>query len=176
MRDSFRTPESYNTLLYAMANGHNRISELSAFSSYPKNKCDKYVKKLCGFGLVRKVPEKNGYTKYYPANSYIALWYKALLTAVLNSDGSFGEEVYNCFMSYFNDKILSAFYKEMCAYWLDKNINDISTEYINIKDLSYQNVRVGEVTFDFAYEKKLAVCLLRYNSRWKAYAKTMERD
>ena len=59
MRDYFRTPESYNTLLYAMVNGYNRISELSAFSGYPKNKCDKYVKTLCEFGLVRKKPEKN---------------------------------------------------------------------------------------------------------------------
>lgn len=154
---SFRVPESYNTLLYAMVNGYNRISELSAFSGYPKNKCDKYVKTLCEFGLVRKKPEKNGHTKYYPANSYIALWYKTLLTASPNADGSFGEDVYDRFMRYFNDEILSAFYKEMCAYWLDRNINSISTDYIDTKDLSYRNVKVGDVTFDFACEKKRAV-------------------
>lgn len=153
----FRTPESYNTLLYAMVNGYNRISELSAFSGYPKNKCDKYVKTLCEFGLVRKEPEKNGHTKYYPANSYIALWYKTLLTAVPDADGSFGEDVYYRFMRYFNDEILSSFYKNMCVYWLDKNINSISTDYIDIKDLSYRNVKVGSVTFDFACEKKRAV-------------------
>ena len=157
MCECFRTPESYNTLLYAMANGYNRISELSAFSGYPKNKCDKYVKTLCEFGLVRKEPKKNGHTKYYPANSYIALWYKTLLTAVPNADGSFGEDVYNRFMRYFNDEILSAFYKEMCAYWLDKNVNSISTDYIDTKDLSYRNIKIGDVTFDFACEKKRAV-------------------
>ncbi len=157
MCECFRTPESYNTLLYAMVNGHNRISELSAFSGYPKNKCDKYIKTLCEFGLVRKEPEKNGHTKYYPANSYIAVWYKILLTAVPNADGSFGDDVYDHFMRYFNDVILSAFYKEMYAYWLEKNINSISTEYIDTKDLSYQNVKVGDVTFDFACEKKRAV-------------------
>lgn len=157
MCECFRTPESYNTLLYAMVNGHNRISELAAFSGYPKNKCDKYIKALCEFGLVRKEPEKNGHTKYYPANSYIALWYKMLLTAVLNADGSFGDDVYDHFMSCFNDVILSAFYKEMCVYWLEKNINSISTEYIDTKDSSYQNIRNGNVTFDFACEKKRAV-------------------
>ena len=52
MCECFRTPESYNTLLYAMVNGYNRINELAAFSGYPKNKCDKYVKTLCEFGLV----------------------------------------------------------------------------------------------------------------------------
>ena len=157
MCECFRTPESYNTLLYAMVYGYNRISELSAFSGYPKNKCDKYVKTLCEFGLVRKEPEKNGHTKYYPANSYIALWYKTLLTASPNADGSFSEDVYDRFMRYFNDEILSAFYKEMCAYWLDRNINSISTDYIDTKDLSYRNVKVGSVTFDFACEKKRAV-------------------
>lgn len=74
MTECFQTPESYNTLLYAMANGYNRTGKLSAFSGYPKNKCDKYIKTLCEFGLVQKEPEKNGHTKYYPANSYIALW------------------------------------------------------------------------------------------------------
>ena len=157
MRDCFRTPESYNTLLYAMVNGYNRISELSAFSGYPKNKCDKYVKTLCEFGLVRKEPEKNGHTKYYPENSYIALWYKTLLTAVPNADGSFCEDVYDRFMQYFNDEILSAFYKEMCVYWLNQNIISISADYVDTKDLSYRNVKVGNVTFDFACEKKRAV-------------------
>jgi len=157
MCECFRTPESYNTLLFAMVNGYNRISELSAFSGYPKNKCDKYIKTLCEFGLVRKKPEKNGHTKYYPANSYIALWYKTLLTAVPNADGSFGDDVYEHFMRYFNDEILSAFYKEMCVYWLDKNINFISTDYIDTKDLSYHNVKIGNVNFDFACVKKRAV-------------------
>lgn len=157
MTECFRTPESYNTLLYAMANGYNRINEFAAFSGYPKNKCDKYIKTLCEFGLVRKEPEKNGHTKYDPANSYIALWYKTLLTAVPNADGSFGDNVYDYFMSYFNDIVLSAFYKEVCAYWLERNINDISTDYIDTKELSYRNVKVGNVIFDFACEKKRAV-------------------
>lgn len=157
MCECFRTPENYNTLLYAMANGYNRISELSAFSGYPKNKCDKYIKTLCEFGLVRKEPEKNGHKKYYPANSYIALWYNTLLTAVPNADGNFDEDVYNRFMRYFNDEVLSVFYKEMCAYWLEKNINSISTDYIDTKELSYHNIKIGNVNFDFACEKKRAV-------------------
>ena len=45
----------------------------------------------------------------------------------------------------------------MCAYWLDRNINSISTAYIDTKDLSYRNVKVGSVTFDFACEKKRVV-------------------
>lgn len=61
MNECFRMPENYNTQLYAMVNGHNRISELAAFSGYPKNKCDKYIKSLCEFELVRKAPKKRSH-------------------------------------------------------------------------------------------------------------------
>lgn len=104
-----------------------------------------------------KNARKNGHTRYYPADSYIALWYSTLLTAVPNPDEHFGEAVYNRFINYFNGVILSDFYKEMCAYWLNKNINSISTEYIDTEDSSYQNIKIGNVVFDFAYEKKRSV-------------------
>ena len=160
MNESFRTPESYNTLLYAMANGCNRIGEIAKFSGFPKNKCDKYIKALLDHGLVIKEPGENGHTKYFPANSYLTLWYKCLLTAVPNADGSFGEDVFNQFMQVFNDKLMADFYKDMCDYWLEKNINSISTEYIDTKNSSYHNVKVGNITFDFACEKKQAVYAL----------------
>ena len=157
MNKSFRTPESYNTLLYAMSNGYNRIGEIAKFSGFPKNKCDKYIKALIEHGLVIKAPGENGHTKYLPANTYLTLWYKCLLTAVPNPNGSFGEDVFNRFMQVFNDELMADFYKDMCDYWLKKNINSISTEYIDTKNSSYHNVKVGNVTFDFACEKKQAV-------------------
>lgn len=126
-------------------------------SGYPKNKCDKYIKTLCEFDIVRKEPEKNGHTKYYPSNSYIALWYKTLLTAIPNEDGSFGDDVYECFTEYFNNVVLSSFYKDMCNYWLKENLISLSIDYINSEDSSYHNVKIGNVTFDFAYEKKRAL-------------------
>lgn len=116
MNESFRTPESYNTLLYAMANGYNRIGEIAKFSGFPKNKCDKYIKALIEHGLVIKAPGENGHTKYLPANTYLTLWYKCLLTPIPNPDGSFGEDVFNRFMQVFNDELMTDFYKDMCDY------------------------------------------------------------
>lgn len=157
MTECFRTPESYNTLLYAMANGYNRIGEIAKFLGFPKNKCDKYIKALIEHGLVIKAPGENGHTKYLPANTYLTLWYRCLLTAVPKPDRSFGEDVFNQFMQVFNDELMADFHKDMCDYWLEKNINSISTEYIDTKNSSYHNVKVGNVTFDFACEKKQAV-------------------
>ena len=150
MQESFRTPESYNTLLYAMANGYNRIGEIAKFSGFPKNKCDKYIKALIKHGLVIKTPGENGHTKYFPANTYLTLWYKILLTAVPNSDGSFREETYQHFIRFFNDEVLADFYKNMCCYWLENNINSNALAHIDTKNTAYHDVTIGGIAFDFA--------------------------
>ena len=78
-------------------------------------------------------------------------------TSCVTGTGSFGEDVFNRFMQVFNDEPMADFNKYMCDYWLEKNLNSISTEYIDTKNSSYHNVKVGNVTFDFACEKKQAV-------------------
>lgn len=40
------------------------------------------------------------YGKEKRPNSYVALWYKTLLTATPSADGSFGEDVFDRFMRY----------------------------------------------------------------------------
>lgn len=72
-------------------------------------------------------------------------------------NGSLGEDIFNRFIQTFNNELMTDFYKDMCDYWLEKNLNSISTEYIDTKNSSYHNVKVGNVTFDFACEKKQAV-------------------
>jgi len=80
LRDEFRSPESYNTLLYDMALGYHRISQLAEFSGYPKNKCDKYLKALTAVGLIEQCQKKDGAgqlrTHYYPAGGYWKVWYR----------------------------------------------------------------------------------------------------
>ncbi len=160
MGNCFRTPETYNTLLYGMTHGYNRIIELSKLSGYPKNKCDKYIKALIEHGLVRKEEGKNGHSKYYPANSYLSLWYGVLFTAIPNADGSFREETCSAFMKYLNDVVLSGFYKDLCRHWIRENINQYTDSVIHCDDLSSYDVKIGNVTFDLVFEdrRKFFIC------------------
>lgn len=151
MRGCFRTPESYNTLLYGMTQGKNRINELSAFSGYPKNKCDKYIKALMEHGLVRREDGKNGHSKYYPANSYLCLWYGALFAAVPNVDGCFGEETVCVFWDYFRQTVMKEFYRQLCVHWFKNNLNHDTHCYIDTEDPSNYDIEIGGVCFDFAY-------------------------
>ena len=112
------------------------------FQVIPKTNATSTLKRFANSVLFVRDPKRTAIQKYYPTNSYIALQYETLLTAMPNVDGNFGEDVYNSFMRYFNDEVLSAFYKEMCVYWLKENINSILMDYIDTKDLSYKNVKM----------------------------------
>ena len=151
MNECFRTPESYNTLLYGMAQEKNRINELSAFSGYPKNKCDKYIKALMEHGLVRKEDGKNGHSKYYPANSYLCLWYGALFTAVPKVDGCFWEETVQVILDYLGQTVLKDFYRQLCIHWIKNNLNHNTHCYIDTDDPSNYDIEIGGVCFDFAH-------------------------
>lgn len=164
MSECFRTPETYNTLLCGMASGYNRINELSAFANYPKNKCDKYIKALQEHNLVQKVEEKNGHSRYYPANSYLCLWYRFLLTAVPSVDGTYSEELYTEFKDYFSKNILSEFYNNMCTYWLKHNISSFCVSVIDTTDVAYRNITLDDITFDFVCQKGDTTYYAYYNT------------
>ena len=80
LRRHFRTPETYSILLYGMATGHNRVSQIAEFSGFPQNKCDKYLKALDKAELLETVQRKDtaGHvrTHYYPKGGYWKTWFR----------------------------------------------------------------------------------------------------
>ncbi len=153
MTDCFRSPETYNTLLYAIANGYNRISEISAFSGQPKNKCDKYLKALIEYNLVRKECSKNGYANYYLANNYFSLWYKFLFAAVPNSNGSFDENICKKFMEYFYAFLVPEFCKNLCFNWIKSNYQFWFYSNTEAEIEKLKNIAIDDITFDFIYNE-----------------------
>lgn len=153
MRDCFRSPEAYNTLLYAISNGYNRISEISAFSGQPKNKCDKYLKTLIEYNLVRKECSKNGYASYYPANSYFSLWYKFFFTSVPNPSGSFDEGVYEKFAEHFYNYLVPDFYRNLCFNWIKNNYSFWFSIKSDAEIEKLKNIVIEDMTFNFIYNE-----------------------
>lgn len=160
----FRSPESYNTLLYAISNGYNRISEISAFCGQPKNKCDKYIKSLIEYGFVKTEIGKNGYTKYYPSNSYICLWYKILFATIPNADGTFDDNTYERFIEYFNEILVPDFYKKLCDNWVKTNYSNL---FLTNKDndfAKHSDIIIDDVTFGFVCKKNGKNYYFYYNN------------
>ena len=71
LSEQYRTPESYHAILYAIAIGKHRLSEIAKHMAVPNNQCKKYLDALIAAGLIA-VKEH-----HYPIlNSYVNFWHR----------------------------------------------------------------------------------------------------
>ena len=159
LRWHFRTPETYNILLYGMATGHNRISQLAEFSGFPQNKCDKYLKALDKAGLLETVQRKDITdhirTHYYPKGGYWKTWFRY----VFPSQGCCLKPLeWDSLQQLANDidrSIVAEYFKTVCWKWMKKNYGDYYwDEILRFDDPKQQNVTVNGVHFDYVQETK----------------------
>lgn len=71
LSEQFRTPESYHAILYAIATGKHRLSEIAKHMAVPNNQCKKYLDALIVAGLIA-VKEHH----YAIINSYVDFWHR----------------------------------------------------------------------------------------------------
>ena len=68
----FCSPESYHPILYSIACGKHRLSEIAKDIGFPNNKCGKYLEALIKAGLVKAQREReNSFARNFLTNSYI---------------------------------------------------------------------------------------------------------
>lgn len=149
-KESFRIPESYSSLMYAMASGVHRLTELAEYSGYAPNKCDKYLHAMIDAGLVFSgdVKSEDGRTKkgYFLKSSYMTLWAKFCMNNSCRMDHEkFCEEI----LSYIDDSFLPGFFRRMCGIWIIERQFRLHHKYLRFKDESNYNFTVGDVTFDY---------------------------
>ena len=94
MQKLFRSPESYHPILYGIACGKHRLSEIAKDIGFPNNKCGKYLEALIKAGLVKAHREsENSFARYFLTNSYIKSWYlyiyKNRMLQITNPQGLF---------------------------------------------------------------------------------------
>ena len=76
LRESFRAPESYYPILYSVAMGKHRLSEIAADVGFPNNKCGKYLEELIKAGLVdAEHGWESKHSTYYLHSSYLHFWF-----------------------------------------------------------------------------------------------------
>lgn len=72
----FRSPDSYHPIMYSIACGRHRLSEIAKEIGFPNNKCGKYLEALIKVGLVKAEREDpKSFARYYLTNSYLDSWY-----------------------------------------------------------------------------------------------------
>ena len=159
LRRNFRTPETYNILLYGMATGHNRISQLAEFSGFPQNKCDKYLKALDKAGLLETVQRKDtaGHirTHYYPKGGYWKAWFRYAFPA----QGRYIRPLEgDCFQQLANEidrTSVAEYFKKICWNWLEKNYHRCYWDgLLKFDDPKQRDVIINDGRFDYVQETK----------------------
>ena len=159
LRRSFRTPETYNILLYGMATGHNRISQLSEFSGFPQNKCDKYLKALDKAGLLETEQRKDtaGHirTHYYPKGGYWKTWFRYVFPFQGRCLKPLEGDSLQLLTNDIDHSIVAEYFKKVCWKWMKKNYGDYYwDEILRFEDPKQQDVTVNGIHFDYVQETK----------------------
>lgn len=154
MARHFRSPESYNTLLYGMVTGHNRIVQLSDFSGYPKNKCGKYLKALDAVGLLESAQRKDdgGHlrTHYYPKDGYLKIWYAIYFPNQTRFAEPLSEEVLTKLVDTIDAVSTKPYFRKICWKWMDHFARHYYWDSrITLSNPEQRNVTRNGFPFDF---------------------------
>lgn len=125
LRQEFRSPESYNILLYGLAIGCNRISQLAEFSGYPKNKCDKYLKALDAAGYIETQQKKDANeqvrTHYFLKGGYLRVWYQLYFPRQQDFIDPLDEETAKELAFWIDDCATKYYFRKLCWHWFSRN-------------------------------------------------------
>ena len=154
LRREFRSPESYNTLLYGMAIGFNRISQLAEFSGYPKNKCDKYLKALDTAGYIEKEQKRDEAgtlrTHYYLKGGYHRIWYQLYFPRQHEFMDPLTEDATKDLAFWIDECATKYYFRKLCWRWFFKNTSLYYSGYPIGKDNPSQyDVTVNGSQLDF---------------------------
>lgn len=136
----FRSPESYHSLLWGLANGNDRISLLARFTGYPNNKCEKYLNALQDAALVIKEKAEGKQPHYSLAFTYLNAWWKIVFP---NRDIP-GENIEGQLIEYVDGKLVPEMLHRKAIEWTKHNVSERSTH-----TGSRENVIRKGVLFDY---------------------------
>lgn len=159
LRREFRSPESYNTLLYGLAIGFNRISQLAEFSGYPKNKCDKYLKALdtAGYIETEQKKDKNGQvrTHYFLKGGYLRVWYQLYFPRQYEFIDSLTEDTVKELVFWIDDCATKYYFRKLCWHWFSRNASGFYGDgSVASGNPSQRDIIVNGVPLDFIQHGK----------------------
>ena len=159
LRQEFRSPESYNTLLYGLAIGCNRISQLAEFSGYPKNKCDKYLKALDAAGYIETEQKKdeNGQvrTHYFLKGGYLRVWYQLYFPRQQDFIDPLDEGAVKELVFWIDDCATKYYFRKLCWHWFSRNASGFYGDgSVASENPAQHDVTVNGVTLDFIQHGK----------------------
>lgn len=164
--DSLRIHTVYNTILYYLANGVNKLNDLYARTGYERAKISVYLKNLSAYGMVRKGDKIPGicekYQKkgtYYIDEPFVLFWYRFIFPNISRIDTLPPERFYRKYIEPGLFSFLEETYPIVCL--------EEMSQYANKETSVIQWYYDKDEAIDFITGEdngKICVCACRYKS------------
>ena len=138
-----------------MATGHNRISQIAAFSGYPKNKCDKYIKALDAAGFIEQRTRRDQAgtlrTHYYPKGGYYRTWYELYFPCQNHFDKLLIGDAVSELLNRIDQISTIPFFKRVCMKYVRRSAWELYRhDMLMLDDPSNYDSVLNDCLFDYS--------------------------
>ncbi len=148
MNHIYRSPDSYSSLLYAIAIGKDKLKEIAEYAGFGMNKCDKYLRALIDEGILLKKTvsssDLRSCTRYAFVSPYMKLWSRLISDDIQAKCGEI-----NHILEYIDNELVSEVFKKESLGWMKKKGSDIYYRVLKMDRPENYDVKIGDMIFDF---------------------------
>lgn len=175
--DDLREPAIYNTLLYYLASGTNKLNDLYKVTGYERAKISVYLKNLAQRGLIKKselvgIGGENCVKKgvYYICEPYVHFYYRFIFPNISGISVLTPENFYKKYIDQQFNAYLELFYMNICFEQI-KYLDQKNKLPFKLVDIVPYNDKTDSIDFIITGDTGYIVCGVRYASPHMAYNK-----
>ncbi len=161
-REEFRNPETYYSIVSAIAYGYNRLSSISDYTGIPKTHLPKYLKILVDLGYIEYVKplfSRKGW--YRVKDPILRVWFKLIEPKIHLVEAGYFDKVIEYILEEI-DVFTSEVYEEIVyRYILEKHLSRLNTPDTVIGRYVYKGIEIDLVILSRNMKKALI-----YEIKW----------
>jgi AAA+ ATPase superfamily predicted ATPase len=122
LKQELREPQTYNSIITAIANGKTKLSEISSMVGLETGSATKYIDNLISLGIVKKekplLSVKNKKTIYLLADHFFRFWYKFIpqnMAAILSGNIS---KIFDSAVKTYLPEYMGLAFEDICKEFL----------------------------------------------------------
>ena len=145
----YRSPDSYSSLLHAIAIGKDKLKDIAEYAGFSLNKCDKYLRSLISEGILFKKTvssdDLRSCTRYAFVSPYMKLW-----SRLISADIQAKYDDIHTILEYIDNELVCEVFKKESLEWMKKKGSDIYYKVLKTDRPEKYDVKIGDMIFDFA--------------------------
>ncbi len=124
--EELREPAVYNTILFALANGREKLNDIYKYTGFSRAKISVYLKNLIELNIVKKVDSYDTACKenaqkgiYRISNPFTGFWFRFVFGRLSKLEMMHPDRFYQKYVAPAFDEYASRYFTEVCAEYLE---------------------------------------------------------